>query len=173
MTDKTGALRTRTAETQTTWQCLTCHFEVVDTVLPRKCPGVVPHASSSSRLALRLRTKPKLGSRLLVAGLVALALLALGEQAPGAFPVHVSVEGHAASGQLQVDVDGATHTVSSVLGGNWQRLVLEPARTRRSRIPDRRQRHHLDERSRRAAHRQLAEHAAVSARRVLARRSQL
>jgi rubrerythrin len=38
MTDKTGALRTRTEETPTTWQCLTCHFEVVDTVLPRKCP---------------------------------------------------------------------------------------------------------------------------------------
>jgi rubrerythrin len=38
MTDKTGALRTRTADTETTWQCLTCHLEVVNTVLPRKCP---------------------------------------------------------------------------------------------------------------------------------------
>jgi rubrerythrin len=38
MTDKTGALRTRAAETATTWQCLTCKLEVVDTILPRKCP---------------------------------------------------------------------------------------------------------------------------------------
>jgi rubrerythrin len=39
MTDKTGALRTRTDEsTPTTWRCLTCQFEVVDTILPRKCP---------------------------------------------------------------------------------------------------------------------------------------
>ena len=38
MTDKTGALRTRDAETTTTWRCLTCHFEVVSPILPRKCP---------------------------------------------------------------------------------------------------------------------------------------
>ncbi len=38
MTDKTGAIRTREAETRTTWRCLTCHLEVVDQVLPRKCP---------------------------------------------------------------------------------------------------------------------------------------
>ena len=38
MTDKTGALRTRASETLTTWQCLTCRLEVVDTMLPRKCP---------------------------------------------------------------------------------------------------------------------------------------
>jgi rubrerythrin len=38
MTDKTGALRTREVETPTTWRCLTCRFEVVDTILPRKCP---------------------------------------------------------------------------------------------------------------------------------------
>ena len=38
MTDKTGALRTRPAETPTTWRCLTCRFEVVDRILPRKCP---------------------------------------------------------------------------------------------------------------------------------------
>jgi rubrerythrin len=38
MTDKTGALRTREAEKQTTWRCLTCTFEVVNTILPRKCP---------------------------------------------------------------------------------------------------------------------------------------
>jgi len=24
--------------TPTTWRCLTCQFEVVDTILPRKCP---------------------------------------------------------------------------------------------------------------------------------------
>ena len=38
MTEKTGALRTRAADTPTTWRCLTCRFEVVDTILPRKCP---------------------------------------------------------------------------------------------------------------------------------------
>ena len=38
MTDKTGAIRTRDAETPTTCQCLTCHFQVVAPVLPRKCP---------------------------------------------------------------------------------------------------------------------------------------
>jgi rubrerythrin len=38
MTDKTGALRSRTEQTPTTWQCLTCHYQVVDSVLPRKCP---------------------------------------------------------------------------------------------------------------------------------------
>jgi len=38
MTDKTGAIRTRAAETPTTWRCLTCNYEVVDKVLPRKCP---------------------------------------------------------------------------------------------------------------------------------------
>ena len=38
VTDKTGALRTREANTPTTWRCLTCHLEVVDTMLPRKCP---------------------------------------------------------------------------------------------------------------------------------------
>jgi rubrerythrin len=38
MTDKTGALRTREAETSTTWRCLTCQLEVVGTMLPRKCP---------------------------------------------------------------------------------------------------------------------------------------
>ena len=38
MTDKTGALRTRAVETETTWRCLTCQFEVVSVMLPRKCP---------------------------------------------------------------------------------------------------------------------------------------
>lgn len=38
MTEKTGAIRTRAAETLTTWRCLTCTYEVVDKVLPRKCP---------------------------------------------------------------------------------------------------------------------------------------
>jgi rubrerythrin len=38
MTDKTGALRTREAETPTQWRCLTCQLVVVDTILPRKCP---------------------------------------------------------------------------------------------------------------------------------------
>ena len=30
--------RTREADTPTTWRCLTCHLDVVDRVLPRKCP---------------------------------------------------------------------------------------------------------------------------------------
>lgn len=38
MTEKTGAIRTRDAETPITWRCLTCHFEVVHVMLPRKCP---------------------------------------------------------------------------------------------------------------------------------------
>ena len=38
MTDKTGALRTREAETPTTFRCLTCHAEVEGSILPRKCP---------------------------------------------------------------------------------------------------------------------------------------
>ena len=38
MTDKTGAIRTREVETPTTWRCLTCRFEVVAPILPRKCP---------------------------------------------------------------------------------------------------------------------------------------
>ncbi len=38
MTDKTGAIRTRDAETSTTWRCLTCQLAVVDRMLPRKCP---------------------------------------------------------------------------------------------------------------------------------------
>ncbi len=38
MTEKTGALRSREQETITTWKCLTCQFEVVGAILPRKCP---------------------------------------------------------------------------------------------------------------------------------------
>jgi rubrerythrin len=38
MTDKTGAIRTREAETPTTWRCLTCRWQLVDTILPGKCP---------------------------------------------------------------------------------------------------------------------------------------
>ena len=64
-------------------------------------------------------------ARLIVAGLIALALLGLGEQAPAAFPVHVSMEAHSAAGQVQVNVDGETHAVSSALGGDWRRLVLD------------------------------------------------
>lgn len=64
-------------------------------------------------------------ARLIVAGLIALALLALGEQAPAAFPVHVSLEAHAPVGQVEIQVDGETHAVSSALGGDWRTLVLE------------------------------------------------
>jgi rubrerythrin len=38
MTNKTGAIRTREEDTPTTWRCLTCQFEVVSRILPRKCP---------------------------------------------------------------------------------------------------------------------------------------
>jgi rubrerythrin len=38
VTDKTGAIRTREADTPTTWRCLTCRLELVEVVLPRKCP---------------------------------------------------------------------------------------------------------------------------------------
>ncbi len=38
MTEKTGALKSRPAETPTTWGCLTCGYEVVSATLPRKCP---------------------------------------------------------------------------------------------------------------------------------------
>jgi hypothetical protein len=74
-------------------------------------------------LAPRLRTRPELTRRLIVAGLVALALLALGEQAPAAFPVHVSIEGHGPS--LEVSVDGQTYSLSSALGGGFQSIVLD------------------------------------------------
>ena len=60
---------------------------------------------------------------MIVAGLVALALLALGEAAPAAFPVRVAIEGHAAA--LQVSVDGQTHSLSSVLGDSWSGVALE------------------------------------------------
>jgi hypothetical protein len=71
-------------------------------------------------LAPRLRTKP---DQLIVAGLVALALLALGEQAPAAVAVHVSIEGRGAN--VRVSVDGQMHMLSSALGGGWQTVVLE------------------------------------------------
>src|ERR1700704_3439904 len=34
MTDQTGAIRTREAETPTSWRCLTCRLVIVDTILP-------------------------------------------------------------------------------------------------------------------------------------------
>jgi hypothetical protein len=73
-------------------------------------------------LAPRLRTSDA-RQRVVAAGLVALALLAIGEQAPAAFPVHVSIEAHAAN--LQVSVDGQVHGLSSALGGGWQAVALE------------------------------------------------
>jgi hypothetical protein len=77
-------------------------------------------------LAPRLRTTERrlhLQPRLVTAGLVALALLGLGEAAPGAFPVPVSIEAHGAA--LQVTVDGQTHSLSSPLGGGWRGVSLE------------------------------------------------
>jgi hypothetical protein len=49
-------------------------------------------------------------------------LLALGEQASAAFPVRVTLEGHQAD--LQISVDGQSHTLSSALGGGWQKVAL-------------------------------------------------
>jgi hypothetical protein len=50
-------------------------------------------------------------------------LLALGEQAPAAFPVRVVIEGHQAD--LQVSVDGQPHSLSSALGGGWRQIALQ------------------------------------------------
>ncbi|HEY2595615.1 MAG TPA: hypothetical protein VGK33_17115, partial [Chloroflexota bacterium] len=52
-------------------------------------------------------------------------MLALGEQAPAAFPVHVSLEAHSASSRVLLDVDGQTPAVSSALGGDWRSVVLD------------------------------------------------
>ena len=60
---------------------------------------------------------------MLLAGLLALALLSLGEAAPAALPVPVSIEGHGAT--LQVSVDGETHVVDSTVGPGWRGVVLE------------------------------------------------
>jgi len=57
------------------------------------------------------------------AGLLALALLALGEAAPAALPVAVAIEGHRAD--LQVSVDGQSHAISSTLGGGWRGVAFE------------------------------------------------
>src|SRR5947209_1854682 len=61
--------------------------------------------------------------RVVLAGLVALALLALGEAAPAAFPVLVSIEGH--SSFIKVTVDGQAHTLSSVIGPGWRGVRFE------------------------------------------------
>ena len=50
-------------------------------------------------------------------------MLALGEAAPAAFPVEVSIEGRGTV--LQVTFDGQTHTFSSVLGPAWRGISLE------------------------------------------------
>ena len=61
--------------------------------------------------------------RVALAGLVALALLALGEAAPAAFPVEVRIEGHGPF--LQVAVDGQDHALSAVLGPGWRGIDLD------------------------------------------------
>ena len=58
-----------------------------------------------------------------LAGLAALALLALGEAAPGAFPVDVHIESHFSF--VRVTVDGQAHTFSAVLGPGWRGISLE------------------------------------------------
>jgi hypothetical protein len=50
-------------------------------------------------------------------------LLALGEAAPAAAPVDISIEGHGAF--LHVTVDGQEHALSSVLGPGWRGISLE------------------------------------------------
>jgi hypothetical protein len=74
-------------------------------------------------LAPRLSQRCEPLQTLVRAGLLALALLGLGEAAPAAFPVAVTIEAHGAD--LQVTVDGQSHSVSSALGGPWQRLTFE------------------------------------------------
>jgi hypothetical protein len=74
-------------------------------------------------LAPRLSPRSDELGRLIRAGLVALALLGLGEAAPAAFPVAVSIEAHGAA--LQVSVDGQTHKLTSALGGGWRRVIFE------------------------------------------------
>jgi hypothetical protein len=83
---------------------------------------VALRASSSSSWAPRLTPKNE-RQPLIIAGLVALALLGLGEATPGAFPVRVSIEGHGPA--LQVSVDGQQHAVLSVLGPGWLRVDLQ------------------------------------------------
>jgi hypothetical protein len=73
-------------------------------------------------LAHRLRTSDS-PSRLILAGLIALALLGLGEAAPGAFPVAVSIE--ARGTELQVTVEGQAHVLTSTIGGGWTRVDFE------------------------------------------------
>ena len=55
--------------------------------------------------------------------MIVLALLALGEAAPAAFPVPVSIEGHGTS--VLVTVDGQTHAVDSQIGGGWRGVVTD------------------------------------------------
>ena len=54
---------------------------------------------------------------------MALALLGLGEAAPAAFPVQVTIE--ARGTDLNVAVDGQSHPLNSALGGGWDSLAVE------------------------------------------------
>ncbi len=49
--------------------------------------------------------------------------MALGESAPAAFPVEVSIEGHGPL--LQITVDGQSHAVASALGLGWRGVSFE------------------------------------------------
>ena len=70
------------------------------------------------------RLSPRCELQVIVrASLLALALLGLGEAAPAALPVAVTIEAHAAD--LQVNVDGESHAISSSLGGGWRRITFE------------------------------------------------
>ncbi len=60
---------------------------------------------------------------MLLAGLIALALLGLGEAALAAFPVPVTIVGHGS--ELQVTVDGQTHLINSTVGPGWRGIALD------------------------------------------------
>ncbi|GAC1321397.1 MAG: hypothetical protein NVSMB2_18110 [Chloroflexota bacterium] len=72
-------------------------------------------------MALRpsLRRKPL--RPVIVAGLIALTLLSLGEAASGAFRVAVVIEAH--DRELSVTVDGHTHVVQSSVGPDWRGIA--------------------------------------------------
>jgi hypothetical protein len=90
---------------------------------PESAHAAARHASSSSRLAPRLRPRFERLQSVVRAGLLALALLGLGEAAPAAFPVAVSVEAHGT--ELLVSVDGESHAITSGLGGGWRGVTFE------------------------------------------------